>query len=285
MLESAAVVLLIFSSCGSKKINPDDYVFITDFNEKGYAMVADFEGNYVAINSHNEIVSPTYQSIAFAGEDWYVAADEHGNYLLDGSFQAVDTAMCYYSDVNKSGIIWAGDRDGHVRATDARTGRTLLEEDNVEFMDMNPSGLAVLRRCGAHKISTYRHFHPKDVYDYMLVRADGSIKAPWGRYKYVEPFSNGRAKFTNEATFYKVKEGLFPADEFEPVVRYGRQRYGYLDENGDVAIPERYELCDAFDENGHARADVTQGDSKPNIIIDIYGNVVREYRPDHSALY
>lgn len=279
-------MLLIFSSCsGPKTVNPDECLFYEDYNDNGYAIVETPEGFTVAINSNNEIITPNYKSMSDVGQGYYTAYDENCSYLLDENFQAVDTAQIYYSEISNAGVIWAGDRVGHVRASDVRNGRTLFEENNVEFIEMNPSGLTTLRRCGEHYIHPDRHMSKKPVYDYMLVKDDGTIKAPWGRYKYIDYYSNGRAKFTNSAIFYKVKDGPFAADEFQSVDRYRHHRFGYLDEDGDIVIHERYENCDSFDSNGHARADETYGDSRPNIIIDLYGNIVGTYRPTRGGLY
>lgn len=286
LLKTGAAMLLILSSCsGPRKINPDECMFFEDYNDEGYAIVESPEGYAVAINRDNEIVTPDYSSIYYVGQGYHTATKDSESFLLDRNFQAIDTAMIYYSEVNDDGVIWAGDRPDHVRATDVRTGRTLFEENNAEFMEMNTAGLVVLRRCGEHYIFPDYHTTRKPVYDYMLVKSDGTIKAPWGRYKYVDYYSNGRAKFTNSAILFKVKDGIFAADEFEEVDRYTRHRFGYLDEEGDIVIPERYEMCDGFDSDGHARADEVFGDSRPNIVIDLYGNVVRTYRPSHGGLY
>lgn len=280
---AAAFVLLLFVSC-SKGIDPERLDSVTEFSDAGLA-IADMENRQLVINSDYEPVTPMFDYIISSG-DFYIACNSEGkSMVLDSSYRPVDSAETYLSDVTPYGLIWSSDDSENIRATDLRSGNTVFDESGVELLQTKESGTSLLRRCGAHYISSVRCSGKRPVYDYMLVGADGRIIAPWGKYKYIDNFSYGLARFTNSATHFRVRTGQFPSDAFEYAERYRQHRYGYIDENGRIVIPERFEACDAFDENGHARADEVQGDSEPNIIIDSSGDIVGRYRPNRGGLY
>lgn len=282
-LTAAASVLLLLSSC-SKGIDPESLDYISDFSDKGLALAA-IEGMEVVVNKDYEPVTPFFNLVNECN-GYYIGYNPAGkSVVMNGNYEPVDSASSYLSPITSAGLIWCSDGRGGVYAKDLRTAEIVMEESGVEFIQATETGSALLRRCGEHHIDVTRLAASRPAYDFMLVGPDGSILAPWGKYKYIDQFSNGMARFTNSATFYCVKTGKFAEDAFEDTERYHPHRFGYIDEKGRVAIPERYEMCDAFDYEGHARADETFGDSQPHIIIDKNGNVVGHYRPSRGGLY
>ena len=274
-------MLLLLSSC-SRGIDPDKLDFISEFNDKGLALAGMDDVAFV-VNRDYEPVTPRF-NLVNESSGYYIGYNGTGkDVVMNSSYEPVDSAEAYLSDVTSAALIWFSDENGHICAKNLRTGSVVFDETDVEFMESTESGSVLLRRCGAHYIMPLRHISRKPVFDYMLVGRDGRILAPWGKYKYIDSVSNGLARFTNSATCYRV--GMDKGYEFESTERYRDPRFGYIDENGRIAIPERYENCDAFDFEGHARADEVYGDSQPNIIIDKSGNIVGRYRPVKGGLY
>lgn len=283
---AAALGLLLFCSCGkSGRIDPARLDFDPEFDESGYA-IAYIEGNPVVIDRNYVAKTPLCSSLTYSGT--YIMArpaDGSRTRLYDSKFTPVDSAVEYFSEVSDKGVIWLQDADSSIVARKLPECRDVFREPDAEVMQVTDAGTVLLRRCGAHEVNIQVLDVSRPAYDYMIADADGVIKAPWGRYRYIEEFSNGLAKFTNGAYYCRMRTGLFANDEFSD--RWGRadRKYGYINENGQVAIPERYEMCDAFDEDGHARADVEFGDGQPNIIIDSEGNIVGRYRATRGGLY
>lgn len=280
LLTAAALGLLLFCSCGkSGRIDPDRLDFEPEFDESGYA-IAYIEGNPVVIDRNYVAKTPICSSLAYSGK--YIMAkpaDGSRTRLYDSKFTAVDSAVEYFSEVSDKGIIWLQDADSSIVARKLPECRDVFREPDAEVMQVTDAGTVLLRRCGAHDVEVRLYGSTRPAYDYMIADADGVIKAPWGRYRYIEEFSYGLAKFTNGAYYCRMRTGYFASDGFSDMSSYPSHKYGYIDENGQVAIPERYDKCYAFDEDGHARADVVFGDAQPDIIIDAEGNIVGRYRP------
>lgn len=285
-LAAAALGLLLFCSCGkSGRIDPDRLDFDPEFDESGYA-IAYIEGNPVVIDRNYVAKTPVCSFLQYSGK--YIMAkpaDGSRTRLYDSKFTAVDSAVEYFSEVSDKGIIWLQDADSSIVARKLPECRDVFREPDAEVMQVTDAGTVLLRRCGAHEVQVENHGFMRPAYDYMIADADGVIKAPWGRYRYIDNFSYGLARFTNGAYYCRMRTGHFANDDFSDMSSYTTHKYGYIDENGQVAIPERYEMCDAFDEDGHARADVVFGDGQPNIIIDSEGNIVGRYRATRGGLY
>ena len=283
---AAAALGLLFCSCGSgNRIDPERLDYEPTFRDDGTA-VAMIDEMFVVINRDYEAITPLCTSLHELSFGYTMAspADGSRSRLYDASYNAVDSAARYITDVSESGVIWRDDLDGCVSARNLRTGRDVFAEKDVDVVDVTVNGTVVLRRVGAHKEELRLTGELKPAYDYMIADADGAIKAPWGKYRYIESFSHGRAKFTNGAYYCQWRTGHFAKDDFNDC-GMGTRKFGYIDEAGNVVIPERYEMCDAFDSDGHARADGVTGDVRPNIIIDMDGNVVGHYRPRRGGLY
>lgn len=88
-------------------------------------------------------------------------------------------------------------------------------------------------------------------FDELSEFIDGYVAVPWGRIGYIEEFSNGLAVASNS-----TQGGI--RDFSDGVERYGRSgiyypKYGYIDESGEWAIPEKFFGAEKFNEEGYAR--------------------------------
>ncbi len=145
------------------------------------------------------------------------------------------------------GRAWISYNNG-VALKDLPSGRILFEEKAWVHTETS-SGTVVLARRRTDK-------HPEG-YDYaylvefMIVDKNGDIAVPWGRIGYIGEFSNGLAVASNS-----TQGGI--RDFSDGVERYGRSgiyypKYGYIDESGEWAIPEKFFGAEKFNEEGYAR--------------------------------
>ncbi len=284
-------MLLLSASCSHpKRLAPDTYDIYMDFNDHGKAVVLTHEDFcYVVVNADFEVQSPAYSIMEPLSHGYFAATKADGgfSYIVNSNYEPVDSAVYYHTDILPTGLIWASAADGRMKAVNIFTGKTELEE-NCDFIGVSSTGTVQLTRLSDNYISPRYGIEKKRFFEFMLVDAHGRIKAPWGRFKYMESYSDDRAKFTNEAVEYLKRAQSKYFDEIREMEKTNdavlHERYGYLDENGDVVIAERFEQCSSFSD-GTAYADPVEHDGRPNLIIDKNGETIGHYKPKTSGLF
>lgn len=118
-------------------------------------------------------------------------------------------------------------------------------------------------------------------YSFALVAPDGSVIIPFGKYGYIDNYSNGLARFSTDGKF-SGSRGLVPIKgaDFKEMSNFdspldNHSTIGYLDENGNVAIAEQFYIATRFNDNGLAK--VSKSVIKfnpPKFKIDKKGNKV-----------
>lgn len=274
----AAVLGLLLISC-SHSLDPDKVVMVEDFNNQGRALVFTEDETYYVVDSDYNPKSPGYSIVQRLDNGYYIAVNStNKNHLLTPDFEIADSASFYIQGPSGSDLVWSSDENDVIRAFDVKS-RSVVFEERCKYIETNSSGVTVLRRSGASTINPRKHISSKDVVDFMLVGPDGSIIAPWGKIKYIGPYSDGRAVFTNEAIYYMVrKESQYFTEEcdFEPMPGHYTHHFGYLDESGNIALPPIYERANTFFQ-GTAKVEPITGDAHYNWIIDINGNKVGRF--------
>lgn len=274
----AAAFGLLLTSC-SHALDPDKVSLVEDFNRQGHAIAFTDDEIYYVIDCEYNPISPGYTDVEPLDNGFFIAHNgTERNHLLDRDFAVVDSALIYIPCSAESDLIWSFEVNDVIRAFDVKS-RSVVFEENCEYIETNPSSVTVLRRVGASTIYPKAHISTKKVIDFMLVGPDGSIIAPWGKIKYIGPYSDGRAVFTNEAVYFMARESnryFTEKCEFETMPGFRTHHFGYLDELGNVALPAIYERAKPF-AGGTAKVEPITGDANYNWIIDINGNKVGKF--------
>lgn len=119
------------------------------------------------------------------------------------------------------------------------------------------------------------------VYDYAIYAEDGTALAPFGKYTFVGDFAEGLARYSTNGY---ISHDMNNENEKSRWLgnQYGGSRdynatQGYIDENGDIVIPEKYHYAGDFkDGKAYVSTQTYSGGAfgPKGFYIDREGNVV-----------
>lgn len=244
-------------SCGH---SANDYNHVYDF-ENGVA-IANLKptdqkgGTTLLINEKYKPVSrPFYHLFSLKNGYWYGVNSSWDtitliNPQLQEYLQLTDMSLEGNCNQNKS--IWARDKDKNLMLISILDGSVLSNKyENTQIEQNLPGGTVVLRH--------YLHGGIHKLWDYAIVDSTGHELAPLGKYKFVGDFHNGLARFSTSG-YGKPKPLHEDEKDYAVTDKWGSGArldptllQGYINENGEVVIPEKYMHAEDFKDDGTAR--------------------------------
>lgn len=271
ILFSISILLfnIVVSSCSGK--SAEDYNTVFEFFD-GHA-IAIYNGDnnqmrYVIINDKYEPVIEDMKFITRISKDFWIAE------TLSGQCARIDKQLTItpfpkkfseFSFVPPSRI-WTVDSDQNMVLFDLETGKQLSRVyPKCELDQKLDNGSVVLKKVEKPHIMQSLHG-----YGYAIIDLNGKEIVPFGRFSFIGDFKNGLATFS--ATGYGVKIGMKASDYgygndkvmkakwFEVGDRGGRHglrisdnfKQGYINEKGEIVIPQQFVYAQPFDEDGYA---------------------------------
>ena len=269
---------IIFTSCGGKgKSRMEEYNSVGEFKD-GYA-IASYNGannllRYVIVNQEYEPVTAEMKEIDYYSDEFWIAKTVDNKYVgIDRKLDVIPFAFQspeIYKTVSPR-TIWAEDSAKSLVLVDLTTGNQLGKAyPGCEIDQVLDNGSVVL------KYMKQRNFRVL-ADGYAMIDANGNELVPLGKFTFIGDFHNGLATYSTNgygiplsrtncmhqprnAVYVKWYElgnefGIFGNCESN------RFKQGYINEMGEVVIPQQYVYARPFDEEGFA---IVGGISKRN---------------------
>ena len=132
-----------------------------------------------------------------------------------------------------------------------------------------PSFYSLLPAIGNKKLYTVQNNN----FEYAVLNIDGTVVVPFGKYNWIDGFDNGLAR---------VKIGNVTNGQKE-----NRNKWGLINENGDVVLPLEYDDIWAFYGKKRVTTKVVKGDVAQNVVLSeiLSKDEVQEYDCSSSNNY
>lgn len=181
-----------------------------------------------------------------------------------------------FGNVNAMGNVWVSVNGNDAILMNVETGSFRLNLDGGEYLQqvLDNGNAVVMRNPENEKDEYYRN---QEWLQFAIYDADGEILVPFGKYSYIGLFKNGLAKYstTGYVTRIFINGGMesinyiLNADPDDII--YGRNygRLGFINEDGEIAVPERYRLAMDFTPAGYAKVNP---DNYPEL--GVYGTII-----------
>jgi len=280
---TAIALAALLMSCGHK-YSAEDYIYVGEFRD-GIAIanlphdMAKGGGQYLLINEKYEPVSRRFISLFQLDGGFY-----YGDVPTLDSVIFISTDLQEYvhplymtvmSGLNENKSIWIKDLDKKLMLINVTDGTVLSPKyENTQIEQELPDGTVVLRhyiRGGYNKL-----------WDYAIVNCTGQELAPVGKYTFIGDFHNGLARYSTSG--YSHPKIMHEDQKDNQLVDYYNRTkrmeltQGYINEKGDVVIPEAYQYAEDFKDDGTARVGFNNfyGKSISRFKIDRKGNKIND---------
>lgn len=267
---SAIIILLsiICSSCNGK--SAEDYNTVFEFHD-GYA-IATYNGSnnllrYVIINEKYEPVTQEMKFITRISKEFWIAETVSGeNVSIDKQQNVIPLSFKFsgYSFVGPHAL-WAEDSDHNLVLLDLATGKQISKLYSDCYIDQQlDNGTVVIK----HKDKRYQ---PILGDGFAMIDSNGKEIVPFGVFSFIGDFKNGLASYSSTGfgiSLSNVTTSKYAlantvnlgAKWFELGDQYGRFGYwksdkfkqGYINESGEIVIPQCFVYAQPFDEDGFA---------------------------------
>ncbi|MCM1093351.1 MAG: WG repeat-containing protein [Lachnospiraceae bacterium] len=274
----------LLMSCGHK-YSADDYLHVDEFRD-GIAIAnlpQDMarDGQHLLINEKYEPVSRRFTSLFQLDHGFHYGRIPGSDSLI---FISPDLKEYAYpsssytvliSKLNENKSIWIEDLDKKIMLIDVTDGTVLSPiYENTLIEQELPNGTVVLRH--------YIRGGYKKLWDYAIVDCNGKELAPVGKYTFVGDFHNGLARYSTSG--YGQPKIMHENLKDNQLVDYYQNTkrmeitQGYINEKGDVVIPEAYQYAEDFKDDGTARVGFNNfyGKSISRFKIDRKGNKITD---------
>lgn len=281
--------LFIESCIGGKSV--EDYNFVGEFKD-GYAL-ANLNGTnnllrYVIIDKDYEPVTDEMINIETYSDDYWIAETVGGDFVaIDRQLKIIplDIHSPRIYDRVSTHTIWAKNSDDDMVLVDLRTGKQISNAyADCSIDQVLNNGTVVLKLNSQNRLYVLSP-------GYAMVDVNGRELVPFNKYTFIGDFSNGLASFSTTGygiplhrvnTKYSQINTIQRNDDpkwFELGNQYGefgrydsdQFRQGYINESGEVVIPQKFIYAQPFDEDGFAIVGGT------TIRSPFFGSYTREY--------
>lgn len=249
--------------------------------EKGWIIIDESGEQVSALGNLLEEPGQGYMLFAIADPD---NSAKSTYTIVDGDYNATETSIGHFlSEVNGKGNAWVprdDDKPGFmmvdIKTATPKTDRYSDRECSIEYID--DSGLTVLSRNksafdgGSYGGASY--------YEYELISPDGDVLIPFGQLGFIGTPQNGRILFSTNGHFlyqseYEYDHNSYLKDKAK-TTSFKDAKVGYLDYNGQVVIPDTYDLGRNFEEDGTATVGIGDFYTRKTFRIDTEGNRIAQ---------
>lgn len=280
LARSMAIMIQLAVFCGCGK-SASDYKSVGEFTN-GYAIAA-YDGpnglqRYTIINDKYESLIEGMRSIERYSDKYWIA--ENG----DGDFVSINTQLqvnpipypqiLEYDRVSPNAV-WAVKEDKALVLVDLSSSNELSKSyPDCKIEQVLDNGTVVLNHTRGKTPGILAN-------NYAMVSSDGTELVPLDKFSFIGDFHNGLATFSTTGygiplskantkhSQENVVNGNGQAKWFELGNQYGRfgnrnsdpYTQGYINQDGEVVIPQQYVYAQPFDELGYA---IVGGSSIPS---------------------
>lgn len=283
MIMMAMILAWTLTSCGNKTLEEwkSECDSVGDFHD-GYAL-CEKNDKWFFIDEKYKKRSGEYDKAQEFSNGYAIVRSNHDGQSNIIFLNAACEEIHYpvfdtFGSVNSQGNVWVTINGRDERLMNVETGSFRLNLDGGESLQQVMSnGNAVVRRNPEYEKNQYNR--SRAWLQFAIYNANGEILVPYGKYSYIGIFHNGMAQYstTGFITPSDIRNGMEHINEVlcgtpdNKIRKYGR--LGFIDENGNIAIPERYRSAMNFTSAGYAKVnpDSNPEQDKYETLIDRQG--------------
>lgn len=259
------ISILSFSSC-NRPIPASEIVSITDFVD-GVAVIEHVDGYFLFVDSDLKPINKDRKYSRFDGFVGDFAVVVWESVFSENHPQEIKACVVnrkgeelyeseeyFPSSIFPDGKIWIKGLGERLALVDLNNQRVIFEDFGTLY-SIASNGNSVLMRERRDKNPKWGMFF-NHLIEFLMVSSNGEIILPWGSMGYIAPFANGMA-----VASVSSQTGNRPQGE-HLIVRTVKNNItwypdlGYINEDGEMVIKERFQEAGDFNDQGYARVNI-----------------------------